>query len=211
MLLHVLLGLALGVGSSVLPGPCNLAVITAASRHGLRRALGTGLGAALGDTTYAALGILGLGPLLARHPALPPVLQAVSGIALIGYGLAHLRARRAAPPATGGSDQDPGSGDGVRGLAVGLATLVANPGAIVTWVVIVGSVLAGASATQGWATVAGIGVGSFMWFALVGVVSCHGRAHRDDRVHRVTQVVSRILVAYGVVSLVRAAQVWFAS
>ena len=49
MLAYLMLGLVLGAGSSVLPGPCGLAVMNAASRRSLTRALATGGGAGFGD------------------------------------------------------------------------------------------------------------------------------------------------------------------
>jgi threonine/homoserine/homoserine lactone efflux protein len=195
MLAYLLLGLALGAGSSVLPGPCGLAVMTAACRRSLGRAIAIGAGAALGDLTYAALGIVGLGPVLARHPAIPPVLQAISGVALIAYGLMNLRGRPAATrrPAVGG-------------LLTGVGLLLANPGAFVTWVVVVGTALAGASPVEGWCAVVGICAGSCAWFSGVAWLTHRGHQRRGDGVLRVITVVSVLLVAGGALSLARAAQ-----
>lgn len=202
MLAYLLLGLLLGAGSSVLPGPCGLAVMRAATHQGLARGIATGAGAALGDVTFAALGILGVGPFLARHPVLPPILQTVSGAVLIGYGIHHLRSRdrhaRAAAE-IGSLDRRV-----ARGFVLGLATLLGNPGAMLTWVVIVGSVLAGASSFEGWATVAGIGAGSGAWFTMMAVLTHRGRARFGELVARIATAVSCLLVASGFLSLVRA-------
>ena len=133
MLTYLLLGIALGAGSSVLPGPCSLAVVDAVCRGQMRRAVRIGLGAGLGDAGFAALGIVGLGAILARHPAVPPVLQACGGAALIAHGLRHLRPRPIGLRV-----------DDVRGgVGVGVAILVSNPAAFVTWVVVVGPLLRG--------------------------------------------------------------------
>lgn len=209
MLAYLVLGLVLGAGSSVLPGPCGLAVMNAASRGRLRRALGVGGGAAVGDATYATLGIVGVGPLLARYPSVPPVLQAVSGIALIAYGLRHLLGRRAQTPPTreAGSDR----GDLAGGLVLGVATLLSNPGSLITWVVIVGSVLAGASPVESAATAIGIGLGSFAWFSLMAIITHRGLGSRGELIARVTTVVSTVLLVGGVLSLLRAAQTWLAA
>jgi L-lysine exporter family protein LysE/ArgO len=201
MLGYFLLGVALGAGSSVLPGPCNLAVLEAALRHGLRRAIATGVGAALGDFIYAALGIVGIGALIARHPAVPPVLLAVSGAMMIGYGLATLRRARHRATALPESRARPEAMG--AGLGVGLATLLCNPGALITWVVIVGSQLAGAGPIEAWSAVVGIGTGSCAWFTGVAHLAAHGQ--RLLPLQRVTHVVSCLLVAYGVVSIARAA------
>lgn len=201
MLAFILLGLALGAGSSVIPGPCNLAVMNAAVRYTLGRAIATAFGAALGDATLAGLGILGLGPVLARHPAVPPVLHAVSAVALIAYGLANLRPR---PPQAPSRDLTSPRGRALRGIGVGLATLAgANPAAVVTWLVVVGSLLPGASTVHGVCTVVGIGAGSFAWFALIACVTRRYTRARCHRLGSIATVVSSMLVLYGVVSLGR--------
>jgi len=100
MLLAFLIGIALGAGTGIIPGPVGLAVIDTTYRKALPRALAIGAGGGLGDLTWATLGVLGVGPLLRRHPAAPPVLFALSGAALIAYGLSHVCAHPAndAPP-----------------------------------------------------------------------------------------------------------------
>jgi threonine/homoserine/homoserine lactone efflux protein len=202
VLAYLLIGLSLGAGSSVLPGSCGLAVMNAASREGLRRAIATGVGAAVGDVFYATLGILGVGPFLASHPALPPILQAASGAMLVGYGVHHLRARGApANGTTGPAREDVGI---ARCFVVGLATLLGNAGAMLTWIVIVGSVLPRTPALEAWMTVAGIGAGSASWFSMMAVLTHRGRARFAVLVARLATAVSCLLVASGVVALVRA-------
>lgn len=206
MLAYLVLGLVLGAGSSVMPGPCGLAVMNAASRRSLRRALGVGAGAAFGDATYASLGIVGVGPLLARFPSVPPVLQAVSGVALIAYGLRHLLGRRTETPTD--RDVHRGRGEIAGGIVLGIATLLSNPGALITWVLIVGSVLARAMPAEAWATAAGIGAGSFAWFSLMATLTHRGLTTRGALLARITTAVSSVLVVGGIASLLRAAQSW---
>ena len=133
MLAYYLLGVLLGAGSSVVPGPCGLVVIDAATRLGVRRAVATAIGSGLGDLTYAAVGVFGVGHVLAADRELVTIILAISGVVLIAYGLACLRGRpvgREAPVHPLG------------GVVVGFATLVCNPGALVTWSAIVGTQLA---------------------------------------------------------------------
>lgn len=205
MLVYLVLGVALGAGSSVLPGPCGLAVINAATRQTLARAVAIGVGAALGDATYASLGLLGVGPHLERYPLVPAALQAVSGMVLIGYGLHHLLRRAGATPRPViARDRSSVSG----GVLTGLVTLLCNPGALVTWVVVVGSALRNATPAQAWCAIIGIGSGSFLWFTLMATLTYRGSAAHGALVARVTAVVSSLLVAGGVLSLVRAAGTW---
>ena len=158
MLAYLVLGIVLGAGSSVVPGPCGVAVIDAATRFGSRRAAATAIGAGLGDFGYAALGVFGIGHVLARHPALVAILLATSGVVLIGYGLVCL----AGCPRTCVAD-----GRSLGGVVVGFVTLVCNPGALVMWAA-VGMQVAGASSVERVCTVLGIASGSAAWF--VGMV-----------------------------------------
>lgn len=195
---YLVLGIALGAGSSVVPGPCGLAVIDAATRRTLGRAIATGGGAAIGDATCAALGVLGLGPVLARHPEIAPALRAAGGVGLVVFGLASvLRARTPAP--------EPRPGDAARGVLTGLATMCANPASVLTWLLLVGSTLASASAVEAWSAAAGIGLGSFGWYTAIACVSRHARGAWIDRLR---VVVSSLLVVVGVVSLSRTIGGW---
>jgi threonine/homoserine/homoserine lactone efflux protein len=189
VLIYFIVVVALGAGSSELPGPCRLSVINAVCRGQMRRAVRIGAGAGLGDATFAALGIVGLGAFLAHHPAVPPVLQACGGVALIVHGALHLRPR-------------PVSTQPVRtrgGIGTGLAIVMSNPAAFVTWVIVVGPFLRGA----GWAAIIGIGVGSFGWQALVAHLTRHGTSVLGPRTARIATVVSVLLVAGGALSIGR--------
>ncbi len=196
-------GLGLGAASSMLPGPCYLAVLTAA-RRGRARALATGLGAALGDLSYAALGVTGAGLALARPPAVTQALQLAGGLGMIVYGLAHARARAVASPGAPTRSSPRTSVGG--GVATGLSTVLVNPGALVTWTLLTGATLAGDPSAARWAGVLGIGLGSFASYAAVG----HwGGA--SGRVSQVTAVVSRLLVVAGALTLARVARGWLSS
>jgi threonine/homoserine/homoserine lactone efflux protein len=188
------LGVALGAGSSVVPGPCGLAVIDAATRLGLRRAVATAIGAGLGDLTYAALGVFGAGAVITRAPALTTACIAFSSVALVAYGVATLcgwfRARRAPSGSLGG-------------VAVGFATLACNPAALVTWSAVVGVQLAAATRAEHAAAVLGIGTGSLAWFIGMACVAHRKRDAIGPRLQRLVQVVASLMVVYGACSLVR--------
>jgi threonine/homoserine/homoserine lactone efflux protein len=191
-----LLGVALGAGSSVVPGPCGLAVIDAATRLGLRRAVATAIGSGLGDLTYAALGVFGAGAVVSREPALETMCLAISGAVLVGYGVATLCGWFRRRPATTGT---------LGGVAVGFATLTCNPAALVTWSAIVGAQLADATRAAQTGAVLGIGTGSLLWFVGMAYVAHRGRDMMGPRMWRLVQVVASLMVAYGACSLARAA------
>ena len=225
MFTYFLIGAALGTATGIPPGPVNLAVINAAYRTVLRRALAIGFGGMLGDVTYAALGILGIGPMLGRYPWLPPVLYLLTGVALVIYGFMNLRSRPQPEGPAGSAGDPPGAGDPASddlvhpsvprypilgGLTTGLGLLLLNPSTILTWVVIVGSLMAGASQAEGIAAVIGIGAGSFGWFAIVACATCYSRRALGARTAWIPRIVGALLMAYGVFSIGRAAHSWLA-
>ena len=96
--MFVLIGIAAGALTGVPIGPVNVAVIDAAYRHTLRRAIAVGLGGAVADGLYSALGLLGVTPVLRTYPSVPPILYSISGIVLMIYGFLTARSQPVTPP-----------------------------------------------------------------------------------------------------------------
>ncbi len=180
------LGLAVGASSSVPPGPCNIAVLHAATRDDRRGAVATALGGGTADLAYATLATLGLARVLAAQPAVVAVLRAIGGLSLVGFGLALARPRAVAAART-------------TGFAAGLAIVLANPAALITWSLVCGAI-ADAPALARWACVIGIGAGSAAWYV---VVACAG-TRLGARVQQVTRLACAVLVASGVAMIARA-------
>lgn len=203
MLSYFLIGAAVGALTGVPIGPVNVAVIDAAYRHHLRRAVAVGLGGAVSDMTYAAVGILGLGPLLLAHPSVPPTLYGVSGVVLIVYGILTVRAQPIDPGNTG-SDEGGNGAYFWSGFGLGAALILLNPATLITWVVIVGSALAGATRSQGLAAAVGVGCGSAAWFTVVAYLANHGKKVLGKKAVWITRVVGAGLICYGLFSIGRA-------
>ncbi len=197
------IGVGIGVATCIPIGIANVMVIDAVCRHGTRRALGTSIGGALADGIYSSLGIFGVGPLLARHPAVPVILRAITGGVLITYGAVLARARRAPIDRTSDPHLAAGTRRLVRGIGVGLGATLLNPSAVVTWVVIVGSHATGVSTDEGTAWVLGIVAGTFAWFLVVMQLARRGqRWLRGDAVW-MTRGLGVLVIASGVVTLAR--------
>lgn len=207
MIEYFLLGALIGAITGVPIGPVNVAIIDAAYRHHVKRALAVGLGGALGDFFYATLGIVGLGPFLMSHTAVPPILYGLSGVVLIIYGALTVRAQPVDPGV--GTPVDEGKPYFWSGFGLGAALILLNPAALITWVVIVGSALASDTMAEGWAAAVGVGVGSATWFVFVAYAADHGKKVLGTKALWVTRVVGILLIGAGIFSLGRAAyMVW---
>lgn len=204
MITYFFIGALIGALTGVPIGPVNVAVIESAYRHHLRRAIAVGAGGACADCLYAFLGVVGVGPILRAHPGVPPILYAISGVVLILYGALTLRTQPAVLADVDAPREPPSAGSMWTGFVVGVALILMNPAAIITWVVIVGSFLAEATRAEGVTAAFGIGAGSFLWFAFVAYLSDRGKRVLGAKMVWVTRTVGILLIAYGAFSLGRA-------
>jgi threonine/homoserine/homoserine lactone efflux protein len=204
VLTFILIGVAAGALTGVPIGPVNVAVIDAAYRHTLRRAIAVGLGGACADGLYSALGVLGVTPRLRLYPSVPPILYAVSGVVLLVYGFFTARSQ----PVTPAQSDAPKGGDRGdemwSGFRVGLALIVLNPAAIVTWVVIMGTIIPETTTMNGIFCSLGVVIGSFGWFALVAYLTRKGKHVLGDKAAWIPRVVGVALMVYAVYLIAKA-------
>jgi putative LysE/RhtB family amino acid efflux pump len=203
LLFYFLLGVLIGAATGIPIGPVNVAVIDAAYRHNVKRAVAVAFGGASADLVYALIGIVGLGPILVRHPNVPPILYAISGVVLIIYGILTVRAQ-AVDPAPAGTPTANTARHLWGGFMLGVGLIFLNPATLVTWVVIVGSAMAGVTHAEGVAAAVGIGVGSLGWFTLVAYLADHGKKVLGKKAIWITRVVGMALIGYGIFSIGRA-------
>ncbi|HEY5927477.1 MAG TPA: LysE family transporter [Kofleriaceae bacterium] len=213
VLMFLVFGVLAGALTGVPIGPVNVAVIDAAYRHTMRRAIGVGLGGAVADAFYAGLGMIGVTPVLAKWPSVPPILYAVSGIVLLVYGFLTARSQ----PVTPAVAEEPISASQVdmikkrelmQGAKVGVALIVLNPAAMVTWVVIIGQLLPTIENNwEGMACAIGVLVGSFGWFALVAYLTHKGKHVLGDKAAWIPRVVGIALMGYALWLLFKAVKI----
>jgi arginine exporter protein ArgO len=202
VLTYFLLGALIGAITGVPIGPVNVAIIDAAYRHHVKRAIAVGLGGALGDFAYAALGTVGLGPLLMSYETVPPILNGVSGVVLVVYGVLTVRAQPVDPG--GGTAADHQAPYFWSGLGLGAALILLNPAALITWVVIVGARFAEGTTAEGWAAALGIATGSAAWFTFVAYAADHGKKVLGKKTLWLTRAVGVLLIGAGLFFLGRA-------
>jgi arginine exporter protein ArgO len=203
LLTYFLIGAALGAITGIPIGPLNVAIIDAAYRHHLRRAIAVAIGGAVADFTYASLGILGLGQLLTAHKIVPPILYGVSGVVLIIYGILTARAQPV-DPGMAGQEEANGRSYFWGGFGMGIALILLNPATLITWVVIVGSAMADTTRSEGIAAAIGVGAGSTLWFTVVAYLANHGKKVLGKKTVLLTRIVGLGLIGYGAFSIARA-------
>lgn len=209
MLVFFLIGFAAGALTGVPIGPVNVAVIDAAYRYTMRRALAVGAGGAIADAAYCALGVAGITPVLRANPSIPPILYAISGVVLLGYGILTVRTRPMVPVQHESGPPPRAAREAWSGFKIGLTLIVLNPAAVVTWVVIVGSFVPEASPIEGLITAAGVLVGSFAWFALVAVLTQKGKSAFGDKALWIPRAVGIALIIYALYLLSKAIRYFF--
>jgi threonine/homoserine/homoserine lactone efflux protein len=202
--MFLLIGVAAGALTGVPIGPVNVAVIDAAYRHTLRRAISVGLGGACADGLYSGLGVLGVTPRLKLYPSIPPILYAVSGIVLLFYGFFTARSQPVTPAQTEVTEPTNRGDEIWSGFRVGLALIVLNPAAIVTWVVIMGTMIPEATTINGILCSLGVMMGSFGWFCLVAYLTRKGKHVLGDKAAWIPRVVGVALMFYAVYLLGKA-------
>lgn len=205
--MFILIGVLAGAATGVPIGPVNVAVIDAAYRHTLRRAMAVGLGGACADFLYASLGILGVTPVIRSYAIVSPILYAVSGVVLLVYGFLTARSQPVAPAHLEAPPPAPPDNELVLGFKTGLLLILLNPAAVVTWVVITEQIadhLGSPSALTGLLCAVGVMGGSFGWFALVAHLTQRGKNVLGDKAAWIPRVIGVALMVYAVYLIARA-------
>ena len=211
MLMFLVFGILAGSLTGVPIGPVNVAVIDASYRHTMRRAIGVGLGGAVADSLYAALGVLGVTPVLNNYPSVPPILYAVSGVVLLVYGFLTARSQPVTPAVTPEGGHTPSQLELMhkrelsQGVKLGAALIVLNPAAMVTWVVIIGQLLPTIDNNwEGLSCAIGVFAGSFGWFSLVAYLTHKGKNVLGDKAAWIPRLVGVALMVYAVYLIAKA-------
>lgn len=197
LLLALLRGIGLGLAAGIPFGPVNAAVVDTAMRKCFRTALAVGMGGAFVDFVYSQLAVLGIGRLLKQHPYLTNILIGVSGVMLVIFGVRTVMA----PPIRREREVP---GDKLAGKRLwaaffsGVLLTLANPAALVSWVVLAGALLHDLSPLESFVAGVGIFVGCSAWFAGIGWLAQMGKLRFGERAMIITRTIGALILVYGV-------------
>ncbi len=175
-------GLALGFLVALPIGPIGLMCVRSVLAGGVRPGILIGLGAALVDVVYAALGVAGVGTLLAIDVI--NITVGVVGALVLGWiGVTILRAAfvvARSGPQTASEGTAP-----AKAFRTAVFATAANPATIAYW----GATFAAASAANiaaDWSLRAvmlgGIGLGTFGWFMTLTLVVATARSRLSPKI-----------------------------
>jgi threonine/homoserine/homoserine lactone efflux protein len=185
-------GQAVWIGLSIAApvGPIGLLVIQRTLRHGVPVGLATGLGAAVADALYGALGAFGVSVLIGWLQQLRVPLVLGGGAFLLWLAW---RTWQAAPPPQGAQMA---AGPGLAASFAGSVLLtLSNPATILSFVAIFGTLAApGAGVSPLW-MVAGVLAGSALWWLCLCAAVGALRERFDARAQRAVGRVSALMLA----------------
>jgi threonine/homoserine/homoserine lactone efflux protein len=182
----------IGLSIAAPVGPIGLLVIQRTLRHGGAVGLATGLGAAVADAAYGAVGAFGVSALIQALQGARAPLALLGGAFLLWLAW---RTWTAATPAVGA---DVKSGPGLLASFAGTFVLtLSNPATILSFIAIFGAVLGsmpGAAASPWW-MVAGVLAGSALWWLLLCAAVSRLRSRFDMRAQRWVGRASALMLA----------------
>ncbi len=182
----------IGLSIAAPVGPIGLLVIQRTLRHGIAVGLATGLGAAVADAAYGAVGAFGVSALIQALQGARVPLALVGGAFLLWLAW---RTWTSAAPAAGA---EVGGGPGLVASFAGTFLLtLSNPATILSFIAIFGAVLGrmgGAAASPGW-MVAGVLLGSAAWWLFLCAAVARLRQRFDERAQRWVGRASALMLA----------------
>jgi putative LysE/RhtB family amino acid efflux pump len=190
-------GFSLGFFVAAQIGPISLLVMRTVLRGALAAGIAIGLGAAVIDATYAALGQAGAAALL-EIDALRLTLGVIGAVVLVGLGV---RTLWMAFRVRAGGETESEVATPRRAFLTSLAATASNPSTIAAWAAIFAAAsTAGATGSAGGTALmlAGVALGTATWFSSLSVALSLVRRRVGSRALRAVDVIAGSgLVAFG--------------
>ncbi len=182
--------IVIGLSIAAPVGPIGLLTIQRSLEHGPRAGLATGLGAAAADAVYGAIGAYGVAWLVNALVAARVPLALFGGAVLLWMALQLLRA----PVAERAASTAPAR-NGWQYFAGTFVLTLSNPATIFSFVAIFGAMAGRAASASPAVMVAGVLVGSALWWLFLSSVVGRLRERFDARWRRRVNLVSAAVLA----------------
>ena len=193
-------GLALGLAVAAPVGPMSLLCMRQTLARGFLAGIASGLGVATADGVYGAVAAFGLVAITDVLIGQQPWLRVVGGAAMAYLGIGAMRTRpsEAARVASGGGL--------ARSYAATFALTMMNPSTILSFAALFAGLGLGGGADRDATTapliVAGVFVGSALWWLLVAGSLSLARTRLSPRVQRIINVAAGlVLVGFGLAAI----------
>lgn len=182
--------LLIGLSIAAPVGPIGLLTIQRSLEHGPRAGLATGLGAALADAVYGALGAFGVAWLV------DALVAARLPLALFGGGFLLWMAWQLwrAPVATHAAGAR-SAGSGWQYFAGTFVLTLSNPATILSFVAIFGAMAGRGRVESPWLMVAGVLIGSALWWLFLSSAVGRLRGRFDAAWRRRVNLASASILA----------------
>lgn len=180
----------IGLSIAAPVGPIGLLVIQRTLAHGRAVGLATGLGAAVADACYGAVGAFGVSALIQALQSARVPLALLGGAFLLWLAW---QTWRAVPPAQQALMTAPPAL--LPSLAGTFLLTLSNPATILSFVAIFGALGGRGAPVSPWVMVGGVFVGSAMWWLLLCAAVGALRTRFDARAQRAVGKVSALMLA----------------
>jgi len=180
----------IGLSIAAPVGQIGVLAIQRTLNQGPAAGLATGLGAAFADAVYGAIGAFGVTGLIGWLLGLKLWLGLVGGIFLL-----WLAWRIARQPPVSGSARPQAAGSLLRCVAGTFVLTLSNPTTILSFMAVFGALAGGAPVLSPWVMVAGVWLGSALWWLLLSTGVGWLRERFDARWQRLVNRGSALLLA----------------
>ncbi len=190
----------IGLSIAAPVGPIGLLTIQRSLQLGPRAGLATGLGAAVADAAYGAVGAYGITGLIAWLDALRPALVGIGGLVLLWLAWGIWRSPVAERAAAIDRPDDPARRVShvrllARCFAGTLLLTLSNPATILSFLAVFGALAGRHAVASPGLMVAGVLAGSAAWWLLLSSVVGHFRERFDATWRRRVNRASALLLA----------------
>jgi threonine/homoserine/homoserine lactone efflux protein len=182
--------LLIGFSIAAPVGPIGLLTIQRTLNQGPAAGLATGMGAAVADAAYGAVGAFGVTVLIQMLTAarLPLAIGGAAFLLWMAWSIWRAPVAERAALASGGSDL-------LRCFAGTFVLTLSNPATILSFIAVFGALAGRLQVASPWTMVFGVLIGSALWWLLLSVVVGRLRERFDTRWRRRINVASAVVLA----------------